>query len=63
MAQLPERIHDPAVDGPVLPPVPEEAYGPDARPLPPARGQFCHAHFSWLCQAGQGKCQRGEEPA
>lgn len=27
---------------------------------PPARGEFCHRHFSWLCQAGQGKCQRGE---
>jgi hypothetical protein len=21
-------------------------------------GQFCQRHFSWLCQAGQGQCQR-----
>lgn len=24
----------------------------------PDRGEFCHRHFSWLCQAGQGNCQR-----
>lgn len=24
----------------------------------PAKGEFCHRHFSWLCQAGQGKCQK-----
>ena len=23
----------------------------------PRPGEFCEAHFSWLCQAGQGKCQ------
>lgn len=23
----------------------------------PATGDFCHEHYSWLCQAGQGKCQ------
>jgi hypothetical protein len=28
---------------------------------PPAKGEFCHRHFSWLCQAGQGKCQRGDD--
>jgi hypothetical protein len=27
----------------------------------PTRGEFCHKHFSWLCQAGQGKCQRGDD--
>jgi len=26
----------------------------------PAVGQFCGEHFSWLCQAGQGECQRAE---
>ena len=25
---------------------------------PPKRGEFCHRHFSWLCQAKQGQCQR-----
>ncbi|MFG3709497.1 hypothetical protein [Micromonospora sp. NPDC047730] len=33
----------------------------------PPRGQFCHVHFSWLCQAGQGNCKlqkvQGEHPA
>ena len=29
---------------------------PAARP--PAVGQFCQRHWSWLCQAGQGQCQR-----
>ena len=24
---------------------------------PPTRGEICHRHFSWRCQAGQGKCQ------
>ena len=35
----------------------------DETPKPdvPARGQFCERHFSWLCQAGQGKCQRGDD--
>ena len=27
----------------------------------PARGEFRDRHFSWLCQAGQGKCQRGDD--
>lgn len=27
-------------------------------PLPTSR--FCDRHFSWLCQAGQGECQRGD---
>lgn len=27
----------------------------------PTRGEFCHKHFSWLCQAGQGKCQHGDD--
>lgn len=31
--------------------------------IPPRPGQFCEPHFSWLCQAGQGKCQRREKPA
>lgn len=26
-------------------------------PPGPKPGQFCTAHFSWLCQAGQGRCQ------
>jgi hypothetical protein len=26
----------------------------------PAVGEFCDEHFSWLCQAGQGECQRAE---
>ena len=30
---LPERVHDPAVDGPVLPELPATAYGPDSVPL------------------------------
>lgn len=30
-------------------------------PSAPAPGQFCHEHFSWLCQAGQGECQRTAE--
>ena len=25
---------------------------------PPAPGKFCVRHWSWLCQAGQGKCQQ-----
>lgn len=29
-----EQIHDPAVDAPTLPPIPEPAYAPDAKPLP-----------------------------
>jgi hypothetical protein len=24
----------------------------------PRPGEFCDEHFSWLCQAGQGQCQR-----
>lgn len=35
---------------------PDVAVGADV----PAKGQFCKRHFSWLCQAGQGACQRGE---
>lgn len=30
---LPERVHDPAVDGPVLPEIDPTAYGPDSVPL------------------------------
>lgn len=30
---LPERVHDPATDGPVLPDLPATAYGPDSVPL------------------------------
>ena len=27
---------------------------------PPAPGKFCSRHWSWLCQAGQGKCQASQ---
>jgi hypothetical protein len=27
----------------------------------PTPGQFCNRHFSWLCQAGQGECQRSDD--
>ena len=27
---------------------------------PPAPGKFCVRHWSWLCQAGQGKCQASQ---
>lgn len=27
----------------------------------PAVGQFCDEHLSWLCQAGQGECQRPDD--
>ena len=30
-------------------------------PSAPAPGHFCHQHFSWLCQAGQGECQRSPD--
>lgn len=29
--------------------------------IAPAPGQFCTRHFSWLCQAGQGRCQTETE--
>ena len=35
---------------------------PDRSPIRPARGDFCHRHFSWLCQAGQGQCQSDNRP-
>lgn len=28
----------------------------------PSPGRFCYRHFSWLCQAGQGGCQRERRP-
>lgn len=30
---------------------------PNIHHVSPAPGEFCHTHWSWLCQAGQGKCQ------
>jgi len=31
---LPEQLHDPTTDGPVLPDIPDTAYPPDAQPIP-----------------------------
>jgi hypothetical protein len=31
-------------------------------PAAPGRGEFCHTHFSWLCQARQGQCQTPAQP-
>jgi len=36
----------------------DQTQTPDSAPRPPQPGEFCHRHFSWLCQANQGACQR-----
>ena len=35
----------------------EAEVAPADRAQGPRPGQFCAKHFSWLCQAGQGRCQ------
>ena len=34
---------------------------PTAERDAPREGQFCDRHFSWLCQAGQGRCQTPQQ--
>lgn len=41
--------------------LPADHAQPTIHHAPPAEGEFCYSHVSWLCQAGQGKCQRDVE--
>jgi hypothetical protein len=43
--------------------MPDQIQAEPVTTSPPKPGEFCHPHFSWLCQAGRGKCQRGEQHA
>lgn len=49
-----------------MPPVRAALGSPAPRAQEPQPGRFCTEHWSWLCQAGQGRCQaapRAQEPA
>lgn len=69
-SSAPARAQDPAPPAQTAPQPPTGSGGPSGKgdtgteahrgtqAVQP--GRFCHRHFSWLCQAGQGQCQAAE---